>query len=754
MEQCSMIGRHIRYKVLCALAAVNFYGVAKQQNTAIPVADTSIVSLSKPDSSRSEIPDLNKLVVHASRKQPVYSAAAQPAAVFSAEEITRAAGAAEDVSRYIASLPQVVASLGENFDNALYVRGGRPSEVVFMVDGIEFENVNHFSRANSSGGPVGFINSDFVKNVSFFAGNAPASYPSRLSSVIDVTMKAGSFTRLRHSLSAKLTGGMFSTEGPLGGGNASYAAAGRYVDFSPLRRFIGDRGIPRLGDCYFKGVLAANEQWDVAVTGLGSYNRFDFDYPVVEADDINGVVHENTVQERQRIIQGGAGITGRLRSGSLSNTTTLACSFRRGEDHDSLHDFRNPFFSGRYNENPVRREEDGRIRSALTSVGTWMPDAHRTVTVGARAGYQRYRLFTGDYQFHYGNYVVCTGAGPVEVEWSRLPRIRTLTLEAAEAGGHLEYAARHGVFESSVGIRSDYYGLLKKYAFSPKGTIGFDWGRWGKVRGSGGLQHQFPTDMPSLFFYYFSFDTTMDDATAARRTGSFLQQLEPLRCWQASVDYECRPVPWARLQTGVYFKWYDREYHYVSPKMQEVITFNDVVEPVLAKQNGLRKSYGAELMLGGGGDGILTWSAGGSLFDVRNRYSNGKWYDDWTNVRYTGSFSLGVRLFDHHQLSASARMNGGRPYCSEVIVADCIGRKSPVFEVGEGYYTKRFDRLFATHMRYSFEYRIRRLTTEWFVEVINLFNSQPVLEYRFNGATMQEVKPFGLVPIFGGKITW
>ena len=48
----------------------------------------------------------------------------------------------------------------------------------------------------------------------------------------------------------------------------------------------------------------------------------------------------------------------------------------------------------------------------------------------------------------------------------------------------------------------------------------------------------------------------------------------------------------------------------------------------------------------------------------------------------------------------------------------------------------------------------RSLSMETFVEILNLFNSRPTLEYRFNGQTFQEVKPFGTVPIIGVKVAW
>lgn len=752
-----MIGRKYRV-VITGILALYVFTVAEMSNRGDwMVPDTIADTVTSTRNHSGELPKLRKMVVRASQTRSSAGGivVAEPEAVFTADDVVTTAGVAEDISRYIATLPQAVSSLGEHFDNALYVRGGRPSEVIFVVDGIEFENVNHFSRANSSGGPLGFINSNFVKNVSFFAGTTPAAYPSRLSSVVDVTMKAGSFTDRRHSLGCKLTGGMFSTEGPFGGGYGSYAVAGRYIDFSTLRRFVNDYGIPRLGDCYFKGVLAGNRSFDLSVTGLGSYNTFNFDCPVNEVSvDGTQEEHSTTKRERKRIVQGGTGITLRLRKGTWANRSTLSCSFRRGEDSDSLQEFDDPFFNRRYLENPIRREQDRRVRLTFSTTGTWKPDSTTTVSIGTRCGYHRYRFFTGDYRFTDGSNTVCTAQGPMAVPWSRRPRLRALTLTTGEVGGHLEYAVRRGLLSASLGVRADYHALLKKTGVSPRGTIGFDCGAAGKIRMSGDLQHQFPTDMPSLFFYFFSYDTTLSDDEAAITTRSFLRQLQPLRCFQTALSHIWEEISWLHLETGLYFKWYDREYHYVSPKIQEVFTYDERGQPILTEQNGRRKSFGVECMISGEYNGFFTYSAGGSLFDVKNRYRNGRWYDDWTNVRYTGALSLGCNLFKRHRMSVSARVHGGRPYCSEIIVADCIGRRSSVFEPGQQYYARRFDRLLATHVRYGYHRLIGPLDTEWFVEVINAFNNQPVLEYRFTGKEFQEIKPFGTMPIIGVTFTW
>ena len=100
------------------------------------------------------------------------------------QEIEKTAGANRDVSKVIQTLPGV--GVTDPNRNDLIVRGGGPSENVFYLDGIEIPVINHFATQGSSGGTVGVINPDFVRDISFYTGAFPANKGNALSSVMDV----------------------------------------------------------------------------------------------------------------------------------------------------------------------------------------------------------------------------------------------------------------------------------------------------------------------------------------------------------------------------------------------------------------------------------------------------------------------------------------------------------------------------------------------------------------------------------------
>lgn len=102
-------------------------------------------------------------------------------------EIQRNPGGNRDISKAVQSLPGV--SSGVSFRNDIIIRGGAPNENRFYLDGVEVPVINHFATQGSSGGPVGIINVDMIREVDFFSGAFPANRGNTLSSVLNSNRK-------------------------------------------------------------------------------------------------------------------------------------------------------------------------------------------------------------------------------------------------------------------------------------------------------------------------------------------------------------------------------------------------------------------------------------------------------------------------------------------------------------------------------------------------------------------------------------
>ncbi|MBN2416046.1 TonB-dependent receptor [bacterium] len=105
----------------------------------------------------------------------------------SQEEIRRFPGGFEDVVRTVSTLPGVAINMTGG-RNDLLVRGGGPSENLYVINNIEVPNINHFGTQGSTGGSLSFVNLDFVEKVDFATGGFGVEYGDKMSSVLTLNM--------------------------------------------------------------------------------------------------------------------------------------------------------------------------------------------------------------------------------------------------------------------------------------------------------------------------------------------------------------------------------------------------------------------------------------------------------------------------------------------------------------------------------------------------------------------------------------
>lgn len=98
--------------------------------------------------------------------------------VLTRRDVESTPGALEDVTRAVHKLPGV-ASDGDML-GTFSVRGATAGEVVLLLDRVPIDNPFHLAGFNS------IFNPDMLKEVKFFAGAPPATYPTSTSAVMDV----------------------------------------------------------------------------------------------------------------------------------------------------------------------------------------------------------------------------------------------------------------------------------------------------------------------------------------------------------------------------------------------------------------------------------------------------------------------------------------------------------------------------------------------------------------------------------------
>ena len=188
----------------------------------------------------------------------------------SVRDIEKGAGVNRDVSKALQSLPGVGAT--DPNRNDLIVRGGGPSENVFYLDGIEIPIINHFATQGSSGGVVGIINPDFVREVNFYTGAFPTNRTNALSSVMDIRQKDGSRDRIHTQLGIGASDAAFTMDGPIGD-KSTFIVSARQSYLQLLFKFIGLPFLPTYNDFQVKYKYQINSKNELSIIGLGAIDN-------------------------------------------------------------------------------------------------------------------------------------------------------------------------------------------------------------------------------------------------------------------------------------------------------------------------------------------------------------------------------------------------------------------------------------------------------------------------------------------------
>ena len=189
----------------------------------------------------------------------------------SIREIERNPGGNRDISKIIQSLPGVVSVPG--FRNDVVIRGGSPSENKFYLDGIEIPIINHFQTQGSTGGPVGLLNVNFIKEVNFYTGAFPVNFANGLSSVLDFRQMDGNANKAKYRFTLGSSDVGFTADGPMGK-KATYIFSARQSYLQGLFSVLGLPFLPNFIDYQAKVKVKLNDKDDISFLMVGAVDFF------------------------------------------------------------------------------------------------------------------------------------------------------------------------------------------------------------------------------------------------------------------------------------------------------------------------------------------------------------------------------------------------------------------------------------------------------------------------------------------------
>lgn len=210
----------------------------------------------------------------------------------SSEEIRSTPGGFEDVGRVVQTLPGV--SFVNDGRNDLIVRGGSPTENLFVVDNAYVPNINHFGSQGATGGPTSIINLSFIRDVNFITGGFSAKYGDKLSSVLEIKQREGSRIKFMTDLNLSATGFGAVLEGPIGSqkkGSWLFSARRSYLDF--IFNAAGFGFVPEYYSVQGKGVYDLNKNNTLMINVISNVDKVKFNNNDEEKKQDNSLILDN-----------------------------------------------------------------------------------------------------------------------------------------------------------------------------------------------------------------------------------------------------------------------------------------------------------------------------------------------------------------------------------------------------------------------------------------------------------------------------
>ena len=614
-------------------------------------------------------------------------------------EIKRNPGGNRDISKVIQSLPGV--STPVSFRNDIIIRGGAPNENRFYIDGVEIPNINHFATQGSSGGPVGLINVDFIREVDFYSGAFPANRGNTLSSVFEFKQKDGNKEKLAASLTAGFSDLAATLEGPIND-KTTFIASYRYSYLQGLFKIIGLPFLPSYQDYQFKVKTRFNTRNELTLLGLGATDRFKLNFGAEPTEQNLYTLANIPVNSQDNYTIGANYKNYRLKGYS---TLVLSRNFLNNEafkyQDNNENNLKTLDYTSQETENKFRFENNSQEGSYRINFGAGIETAqYNTNTLNVLP------FGNSNYSSEI-NFVKYGFFGQV----SRSYFADRLNLSVGLRADANTYSAWMNDLSKTISPR-----LSASYNFTEKLSLNFNTGVYYQLPAYTILGYREQADGPLLN-----------------------REVDYIRSSQLVAGMEYNTLKNTRFTVEGFYKYYD-QYPIINILGNDIPLANLGADfgvignrPVTGSTQG--RSYGAEFLaqqrLNKGYYGIFALTLFKSEFQDKNQqYVASSW-----DSRYILSMTGGKLFKRNWEIGAKFRLSGGSPFTPYDIATSSLKNNFSVYPQGIQDYDRlndsRLKDFYQVDLRVDKKYPFRRFTFNIYVDIQNLtynkYQLQPIL---------------------------
>ncbi len=618
------------------------------------------------------------------------------------EEIRRLPGGFEDVVRAISILPGVARA--EPGRNDLIVRGGAPSENLFIVDNLELFNINHFGTQGAGGGPLSFINLDFVQQTGFSSGGFGVKYGDKLSSVMTIDLRNGRNDNVGGKAVISATQFGLNLEGPLNKEGTFLLSARRsYLDF--IFKAAKFAFVPEYWDFFAKGEFSLGPKDKLILMGIGVID----DVKLFNETPEDRYDNSRILYSDQNI--GVGSITWKRFFSSGFLTTTIGQSYV-DYDYRQNDTLQNPVFKS------MSKEKETSLRGDV--VFQLQKETELSVGGQAKVVDVQSEILLPPFWTNYGQQISAN--------------VRTDT-HAVRGAVYGQLSEQVGAVRATAGIRGEYFSLIDNpLAVSPRFSLMYALSERTTFNASTGIYFQ----SPALIWLA---------ANEQNRKLKFLRANHYI----IGVEYVLRQ------DTKISMEGYLKRYRdYPVSEEQSFLIMSNTGAGFGGSQESFA-SFGTDRLVSAG-----TGFAHGVELFFQKKLSDAPWYGvmslSFNEARFTaldgverpGSFDQrwilnlggGYLFSEKWEASLKFRLATGRPYTP----FNANGTQDAL-----RYNTERTDANHSLDLRVDRRWFFENWSLVTYIDIQNIYNKKPVTIPRFNELTQQTEQPesIGILPSIG-----
>ncbi|MFW6277062.1 MAG: TonB-dependent receptor plug domain-containing protein, partial [Prolixibacteraceae bacterium] len=610
-----------------------------------------------------------------------------------------------------------------------------PGGLLWRLEDVDIPNPNHFAASGTTGGPVGMLNNNTLRNSDFFTGAFPAEYTNAFSGVFDLKMRDGNNEKYEFLGQVGFNGFELGAEGPFSkNSKSSFLVNYRYSTlevFDLLGISFGTSGIPQYHDLNFK-LNFPMKKGKLSWFGLAGESSISTLESETKEDDLY-------IQEGMDLVNGSQLITSGLNYARFHNENTYSKFILSYLAQTGFTDL-DVFDPGEKPE-PFYRENNTEERITFKYIFNKKFGKQLSNRSGLTINRFGYNLSVKTWEeYNQRSY--------------QLDNKKSVAEGPNLYRGYSQWVYKFSDrFEIKPGLSFMYFGLNN--SFSPEPRFGANWETGYRTSLNFGYgKHSKIQSMPAYFI-----ETIYKDGTTQLTN----KNLDFTKAHHWVLGFDALPADHLRLKTETYYQYlYDVpvEEH---PSYFSMLNAGDnwgLNTRDFLTNDGEGWNYGVEFTLEKFYHNNWYFLTTASLFESKYRGSDGVKRNTAFNGNFVTNALAGkeVKLKQHSTLVFDLKVTwaGGKRYTPidvEASKAGDNGAFSTVY-IQEQAYAKQFPNYFKTDVKIGYRRDGKKVSQVWEFYVENVTNHKNPLHQLFdhNADEIRTVYQLGIFPLFNYKV--